>query len=292
MVKLRFWGVAALIGLLIAMGIWLVTKDTKSEEFVYKDNGNLYWIELTSRKGEVKGTFHQQKLIDEVGKEPFIDDKEYTFTGETTEKGFEFRVSDDTENMKFDAWYSEENLFVQEQSESEATLFLSATEEKLDEYEKELQQELQIAIDQSEEKFNNFIRTFFSELRSIYGFLYSTENGNYQLFVKIDEALLEGELSGSLLKVEDTGDENNPLEEATYELNGITDGHILKFYTTVDGQKTKIEGNFHKDASSFDLSFWKTNQKLTFHAVTEEEYKKSYEEFKTKVENRKSDKQN
>jgi len=147
------------------------------------------------------------------------------------------------------------------------------------------------ALDQSEEKENTRLKTFFSELKSVYGYLYSTENGKFQLFIKIDEALLQGELAGSLLIMEvDTEDKNNPYEERRYVLNGITDGHMVKFITTVDGKKATLEGHFIKGATSFDLSFWKTDEKLVFNAVTEEEFKQSYEEFKTKVKNRKDNK--
>ncbi|MCJ8007122.1 hypothetical protein ACFFF5_06410 [Lederbergia wuyishanensis] len=281
--KLKYLGVAVLIVLLMGAAVWLVTF-MKSEEFVYKDNGMLHWIEMTSRNGKIKGTYHQKEIIDEIGEVPFIEEKKYSFTGKTTENGFELVLKSGGENRQFDASYSEGDLFFREHGKSDAKLFQSIRKKELDDYEKELQEELQVAIDESEEKFKSFIRTFFSELKSIYGYLYTAENGEYQLFVKIDEALLEGELSGSLLMMQQTGEKNNPYEEIRYELNGITDGHMLQFYTTVDGKSTKMKGNFHGDASSFDLSFWEANQKLTFNAVTKEQFKKNYDEFKAKVQ--------
>jgi hypothetical protein len=134
----------------------------------------------------------------------------------------------------------------------------------------------------SEENENNRLKKFFSDLASVYGYLYSTENGSYQLFVKIDEALLEGELTGSLLLMAYTEDTNNHYKETRYVLNGITDGHMVEFFTTVDGKKTKLKGNFYEGATGFDLSFWATEQELSFHAVTEEEFKQSYDGFKIK----------
>lgn len=151
---------------------------------------------------------------------------------------------------------------------------------------------LNTALDQSEEKEKTRLKTFFSEMKSVYGYLYSTENGKFQLFIKIDEALLQGELAGSLLMMEvDTEDKNNSYEESRYVVNGITDGHMVKFITTVDGKKTTLEGHFIKSATSFNLSFWKTDEKLVFNAVTEKQFKQSYEEFKTKVENRRNNNQ-
>ncbi|WP_155982670.1 hypothetical protein [Paucisalibacillus sp. EB02] len=74
---------------------------------------------------------------------------------------------------------------------------------------------------------------------------------------------------------------DNSYEESTYVLYGITDGLMIEFHTTVEGKTMKLEGNFHQeDASSFDLSFWASTHNLLFHAVTEEEYKQRYEEYK------------
>lgn len=148
-------------------------------------------------------------------------------------------------------------------------------------------QELQIAMDQSEEKEKERLNKFFSELDRVYGYLYSSENSSFQLFIKIDEALREGELTGSLMMVAETGSEDNTYEETNYVLNGITDGHMVEFFTTVDGKAVKLEGRFYEEATGFDLSFWATDEKLSFHAVTEEEFDRSSKEFKTRHKNKK-----
>ena len=200
-----------------------------------------------------------------------MEEKKYPLTGEATEKGYQFRVNNDGEIMTFEARFSGANLLVQKQGEKDNKLYKAVDEEELDKYVKAIQQELQIAIDQSEEKENDRLNKFFSELDSIYGYLYSAEDGSFQLFLKIDEAYHQGELEGSLIMMVD-----NPYEEVWYELNGITDGLMVEFFTTVDGKETKLKGNFHEDATSFDLSFWTTDEKLSFHAVTEKEFKQSY----------------
>ena len=286
MKRLKYWGVTAVIGLLIGVAFWWATSEVKdrkdplnkSDAFVYSDNGILYWFELTSRKGKVEGKLHQQKFIEEIGKEPFMEEKKFPLTGETTEKGYEFKVNNGGEIMTFDAWFSGPHLLVQKQGEKDNKLYNPVDQEELDEYVKAIQ------FYHSEEKEKNRIKKFFSELDSVYGYLYSTENGSFQLFLKIDEALLQGELTGSLLMMTSTGNKNNSYEETRYVLNGITDGQMVRFFTTVDGKETRLKGNFHEAATGFDLSFWTTNQKLSFHAVTEEEFKRSYEEFKTKAQ--------
>jgi hypothetical protein len=170
------------------------------------------------------------------------------------------------------------NLFVKKQGEKDNLLFEAMDHKQLDKKRKTLQQELELAIYHSEEKENNRLRKFFTDLRNVYGYLYSSEKESFQLFIKIDEALLEGELSGSLLVLEHTENINNPYEETKYILNGITDGLMLELSTIVDGKETRLKGDFHGDAFGFDLSFWKTTNQLSFHAVTEEEFNQSYEE--------------
>ncbi|MFJ8248064.1 hypothetical protein [Peribacillus asahii] len=292
MKKLKYWGVAVVIGLLIGVAFWWATSEGKdrkdplnqSDAFVYSDNGILSLFELTSQKGKVEGTLHQQKIIEEAGKVPFIEEKKSPLTGEITEKGYEFKVNNGGNIMTFNAWFSKGNLVVQKQGEKDTEVYKAVDQEELDKYVKALQQDLQMAIYHSEEKEKNRLRKFFSDLDSVYGYLYSAENGSFQLFVKIDEALLQGELTGSLLMMTDTGSKTNPYEETRYVLNGITDGLIVRFFTTVDGKETKLEGNFHNGATGFNLSFWTTNQSLSFQAVTEEEFKRKYEEFKTKAQ--------
>ena len=87
------------------------------------------------------------------------------------------------------------------------------------------------------------IRQFFAELRNVCGFLYTAPDGSKQYFIKIDEALLEGELTGSLLATVNTGNEQNPFKETTYPINGITDGRLLNFYTNIDGKSKKLDGH-------------------------------------------------
>lgn len=292
MKKLKYLGVAAVIGLLIGVAISWATSEAKnrkdplnqSEAFMYSDNGILYLFELTSRNGKVKGNLQQLKIIEESGKEASIEEKKYSLTGETLESGYAFNVKNGGEMMKLDAWFSEKNLAVQKLGENDVKLYKAVDHEELDKYVNAIQQELETIIYHAEEKEKKRIRKFFSELDSVYGYLYSSVNGKFQLFIKIDESTLQGDVTGSLLMMSDTGNKHNPYEEIKYVLNGITDGHMVMFFTTVDGKETKLKGNFHEAATDFDLSFWTTDQKLSFHAVTEKEFKHRYEEFKKKAE--------
>jgi hypothetical protein len=282
--------VLVVIGLLIGVVWWGLSiledrKDplNKADSFVYSDSGSLYWFEVSSRKGKVEGIYHQQEVIEEVGKVPYLEEKKSSITGKTTVNGYEFKIKSDGNILKYHAWFSGENLLVQKHGEINNILFEAVDEENLDENIKALQKDLETAIYHAEEKENNRLRNFFTDLKSVYGYLYSNENDTFQLFINIDEALLQGEIFGSLLLMNHNGDKKNRYQETKYHFNGITDGIMVEIFTLVDGKETSMTGNFHGDASSFDLSFWKSDQKLSFQAVTEEEFHQKYVEFKTKA---------
>lgn len=257
----------------------------KTDAFVYSTDGTLYWFELNSRKDKVEGKFYQQQIVEEIGEVPFIDKNEFSLTGRKTDKGYELLASTDEESKTFDASLTDTEFLVTEQGQNQPLSFSPVKKEKLKEYISNLEGELQITIDGAEEKEKNRIRTFFSELNSVYGYLYSEEGKDFQLFFKLEEALLQGELSGTLLVMTHTGNEVKPYEETTYELNGITDGLILQLYTVVDEQETKLEGDFIDATVGFHLSFWNTDEKLLFNTVTEDEFQQKYDQFKLKAQN-------
>jgi hypothetical protein len=279
------------MGLLIGVVFWWgfsIFEDrkdplNKADSFVYSDSGSLYWFEVSSRKGKVEGFYHQQEVIEEVGKVPYLEEKKSPINGKTTENGYEFKINSDGDILKYHAWFSGGNFLVQKHGEINNLSFEAVDQVKLDENIKALQKDLEKAIYHAEEKENSRLRNFFTDLRSVYGYLYSRENETFQLFIKIDEALLQGEISGSLLLMNHNGDKTNRYDETKYDFNGITDGIMVEIFTLVDGKETSMTGSFHGDASSFDLSFWKSDQKLSFQAVTEEEFHQKYEEFKTKA---------
>lgn len=275
--KLLYWSAGTIVLLII---LWWITLKiitlndplNKADAFVYSDDDIVHWFELTTKHGgKIEGSQNQQKYIT-VGETPVIEGKEYPLTGEKTDKGYTFIVDQHGNMTEFEAWFSGPHLSVQKQGEKEIKLYNPVNKEELDGYIKANQDYY------SEEQEKNKAHEFFTELREIYGFLYSSKNGTLQLFIKIDEALLEGELSGSLLMREKTG---KTVKETTYELSGITDGLMVNIFINVDGKTNKLEGNFHSP-TEFDLSFWTSEQELSFHAITEENFLQMYEEFKNK----------
>lgn len=276
-----------LLCLIVIVSLWWAISDAKMKKeplnqpdaFAYRDNGLLNWFELTSKKGKIEGKLHQQSIVDEVGRVPFIDERTYSLTGEVVDQDYVFRVNQDGNTVIYDARLTDSNLLVTKRGENEDTLFKAVNTEDLQHYNELLREQLQEVLYHSEKKEKDRIKNFFNELKSYYGYVYQDEA--VALLITFDEALLEGELAGSLLKVTHKEDINNQYEEVSYELNGITDGLMIKLYTTVDGKDRTLEGHFNGDASQFDATFWMKDEKITFQAVNEEEFNKMFEELKT-----------
>ncbi|WP_026909359.1 hypothetical protein [Paucisalibacillus globulus] len=282
-VKYVVIGVLAMV-LIVSLG-WLIS-DAKEKSamksqpdiFLFQNQGELHWMELTIQKEKLKGKLHQQFIIEEPGQDPVLEEKTYSLKGEKSGNNYELILNKDGDKTIYQATLREGNLFIQLQGDSDGKLYKAADKEELQVTINELQDEFDSLIYHAEYKEKERIRKFFNDLKSIYGFLYTDEEQSFQLFIKIDEALLEGEVSGSLVMMTN---KNNAYEETTYALNGITDGLMIEFHTTVDGKAMKLEGNFHQeDASSFDLSFWESEDNVLFQAVTEDEFNQRNEEYR------------
>lgn len=254
----------------------------QSDAFVYAENSVLQWFDLSIRNETIKGTFNEKKIIEEIGKVPVLAEHTYKVTGTSTTNGYELQVQKDGSLEKYDAWFANDQFHIRSHIDGEIKILKGVKENELKKYMDDLQEQLDIAVYHSEKKEKDRIQKFFNDLRSKYGFLYRSDDESFQVFIKIDEAYLEGELSGTLTLMEKIDGQENPYKETKYEINGITDGLMINLYTTVDGKTVKMEGNFPNGADSFLLTFWMTEKEIMFLSVTEEEYKQSYEEFKTK----------
>lgn len=274
------WQFAVLAVLLIGIVFWFVFNFTgSSKTYVFSDEDSLYWFELSSRGDKVDGEFFQWELIQEVGQVPFLEKKEASVTGEKTEEGYTIKVDMDGEKLAFDIKYSGEDLLVSNQAEEGVNLYKPVEKESLTDYQNAINAQYEEAIYHAEYKENQRLRNFFDAFNAAYGYLHIAADGEFLVFLQIDEAHLEGEVMGSLQVIEQTGDTNSPFKETEYPVNGITDGLILRLYTDIDGESMKLEGEFIEPAESFELTFWKSSEKIRFDVVTEEEYKKLSEEF-------------
>ncbi len=289
--KRKGWSVIVLFGVFVGVVffgmIFLIEerKDPllKSDVFVFHDINILHWFEFTSREGKLSGKLFQQEIIQKQEELPFMEEKEYAVIVETTEKGYLLKAQNGKESKVFDAWISGENLKVQKQRTKEYKVYESMNKKERDDHVKALQHDLEIGLDQTEWLEKKRFAQFVSEVESIYGYLSTADNGSTQLFLTIDEALLQGEVTASLSVITKSKSDKDQYEERKYILYGITDGFMVEFYTTLDGKETKLKGEFYGNASGFDLSFWTTNEKLSFHAVSKEMFRQQYNTYKSKT---------
>jgi hypothetical protein len=241
------------------------------DAYVFTDNGMIHYFEINSRYGKVNGKLHELTLVEVSGTPPFIKEEEYRIKGKKTGKGYEFKVNMRGENISFDAYFTGPHLSVKKQGEKDRILYNPVDREELETYVDAL------LVYYEEEKEKNSRKKFFDDLKSIYGYMYSSEDGSYHLLLKIDEALQHGgEITGSLLMLTSAGDKNKPYQESKFVWNGITDGKIIELFTIVDGKEIKLEGSFLDSTASFDLSFWMNDEKIVFNEVSEKEFMRIY----------------
>lgn len=273
-------GTAAVLAMILIGGVvWWAISQKETKIYVHSDEGVLMWLELSGGNHNIDGTLHHHQIIEEPGIEPFMEKKEYTLSGTKTENGFTLTAVYHDETRNFTGKLSGTD-FVLTEREKNPLKFAAVSKQELEGFIKKLEEELEDAVYHAEEREKTRIRQFFAELRNVCGFLYTAPDGSKQYFIKIDEALLEGELTGSLLATVNTGNEQNPFKETTYPLNGITDGRLLNFYTNIDGKSKKLDGHFEDGVTGFHLSLWDSDEKLFFEAVTEEEYAQKSAAFK------------
>ncbi|WP_010098897.1 hypothetical protein [Ornithinibacillus scapharcae] len=287
MSKLKKWVLILFSGMLIILLLWWLLPEKQEEEavYLYRERGHLTWLELTSQHDKVNGKLYQKKVVEEVGQVPYMEENEFTLAGEETEAGYTFTLKQDKKTIEVKANLVDSKLSLDIPGEEGSKQLRLVTIEELTEQQEAIQADLDDALYHMEKKEKDRIAKFVSDFTSVYGYLYAEDNKPYQLFLRIDEALLQGEVTAELLLMERTEDENQPYKETRYPMNGISDGLILKLYTDVDGVSTLLEGRFHDSVESFDLSFWLTDEKLLFREVTEEEFNQKYDEFKTNAMN-------
>jgi hypothetical protein len=277
MKRVKYVGVGLIIVVLIAVLLWWMTLG-RTETFLHHASGELSWFDISIQKDKFEGKLHHHKIMEEPGQVPYIEEMVYSMKGEkVSEAEYELVVYRNGGIELYQAKLKDGDLSIQLDGEN-SKIYTPVQNEELQTHLSELQEEFDNVMYHAEYKEDERIRKFFNEFRSPYGYLYTNEDQTLQMLIKIDEALLEGEVSGSLLMMKKIGD---TYTETTYELNGITDGLMIRLYMTVDGEDTILAGNFYDgNASNFDLSLWETDEKVVFHAVTEEEYNQHYEEFK------------
>lgn len=266
--NLKYLGVPIVVLLILGITIHnliIYVKDKKEPlnnyyAFVYPDNAKVKWFELKSRNGKIQGEYHEKSIGKDNGKKQPLKEKIYPVVGKVTRNGYEFNVKQNENYNRYSAKFVGPHLSIRKKTDKENKLYNSVNQKELNNYIEALKDYYK------EENEQKQIREFFSKLRNVYGYLHSDINDKMKLFIKIDEALLEGELTGSLTIIDKEG------KETKYNFNGITDGNKLRFYTKVNNKETKLEGKFYNGVERFDLTYWETNKKMMFRSITEKEF--------------------
>ncbi|WP_027725136.1 hypothetical protein [Tuberibacillus calidus] len=271
--KRLFWIV---IGLIVTISVfWFIgesyfskTAGSQAKIFIYRDDHQLWWLSLTGRSHDVSGEYYRWTIQEKAGSPPTWQKQADSVTGKVTDDGYQLLMNRNGTKETFSAKYVDGKLMVK------GFPLTPVSQSKLKSYQQAFKEDWEQTVYVAEQKENERLDRFFSDLRKVYGYLYAPDNSQEWLFLKVEEALREGEWSCTLQVVE-----KKPHRTTTYHLNGITDGLMAKLYTTVDGKSVTLEGKFRNVAKDLELTYWKTGETVHFQAVNETEYQKRWRSF-------------
>ena len=276
-----------MIAILLVLGLivvnWAIKEKDKELDFpailMHKEAGVLMWVELEkANKAQVTGRFNQWIQVEDEGKESHIDVRPSMINANYKKNEYKWNVMDDGEKHTYHGWVSDGKFLVQPEGETEPTTLHPVDEATLQAEQTALEQAVESTDEDAEYKEKNRLKHFFEKLNNVYGFVYASEDNHLQLFIKIDEALLEGEVSGLLTVTEWDADEQT-YQEKVYEANGITDGRMLEWFVEKEEESVKLEGSIQEEARWLELSYWNADQPLDYIAVTKDEYELRHKEF-------------
>ncbi|WP_042143774.1 hypothetical protein [Paucisalibacillus sp. EB02] len=140
--------------MLIIVSLWWLISEANEKKaamnqpeiFIFHDQGELHWFELTIQEENLEGRFHQQMIIDEPGQVPVLEEKIYQLKGEKHNNEYEITVNKGEEITIYNAKLREGDLFVRSQGNSDGIFYKVATKE-----------ELQTHINGLKEEFDNIM---------------------------------------------------------------------------------------------------------------------------------------
>ncbi|MGE6630612.1 hypothetical protein [Bacillus sp. NPDC077027] len=293
--KLKVWIVAIIVVLLVGAGGWTAYQATAqknslnhSHAFAYKTKDHLSWFKVTETKGKVTGHLNE-KFVKESFLEPELFEDQYDLSGKVIESGYEFQVKQGKENVTYEVRFSGKDLSVKKQGEKKSKIYKAIDQKKLTTYQKAIQDRYDELEYTAEFRQDQYRRNFTEKFNAAYGYIYTAQDGSYQLFLTIDEALREGEWSGSLLVTTVPGVDCKPYKETTYEAFGLANGYTFHMFTDplVKDMQKSIKGTVDAEAKVIEIPFWKKGGMLKLKVVTEKQYKKQVEAFKKQAEEKK-----
>ncbi|MDG3044908.1 hypothetical protein OE903_17270 [Bacillus sp. B6(2022)] len=86
-------------------------------------------------------------------------------------------------------------------------------------------------MDDTENRFHDYVRNFIKKVTGAYGYLYTAEDGSYQLFLKVKRMYMQSEWAGSFLMRKVPGDGGEPYKETKHTAGGVSDGIMFDLST-------------------------------------------------------------
>lgn len=294
----KIWIVAILAVLIMGAVSWIAYQANakksvlnQSYAFAYKTKDHVNWFKVTEKKGKVTGHLNETILEENPKRhfDPNLFINKYKLTGKTIENGYEFQVKQGKETVTYEVHPVEKDLSVKKQGEKQSITYKAVDQTKLRAVQKDIHDRYDELMDDTENRFYDYVRNFIKKVTGTYGYLYTSEDGSYQLFLQVKLMHIESEWSGSFLMRTVPGDSSETYKETKYEARGISDGMMfdLVTYPGIGTENDFIVGETDRDATSIKLPFKMAGGTIEFKAVTKEEYQEQTEAFKKQAEEKK-----
>ncbi|MBD3861477.1 hypothetical protein IEE86_17265 [Bacillus sp. 28A-2] len=293
MSKSNIW-IAALLAVLVIGAVgWTayqaITKKSSlnhSYAFAYKTKDRVSWFKLTEKKGKVTGHLNET-ILEENPKRHFDPNlliNKYKLTGKAIENGYEFQVKQGKDTVTYEVHLAEKDLSVKKQGEKQSITYNAIDQQKLRAVQQDIHVRYEELMDDTENRFHDYVRNFIKKVTGAYGYLYTAEDGSYQLFLKVKRMYMQSEWAGSFLMRKVPGDGGEPYKETRHTAGGISDGMMFDLSTYPAIEKGFILGETDRDATSIKFPFKMAGGTIEFKAVTKEEYQEQAEAFKKQAE--------
>ncbi|MCW4645645.1 hypothetical protein ABEX69_04455 [Bacillus safensis] len=299
MSKSKIWFVAVLAVLVLGAVSWSAYQAigkksalNQSYAFAQKTKEGVNWFKVTERKGKVTGHLNETILEEspEMHFDPNLFKHKYQLTGKAIENGYEFEVKRGKDSVMYEVHVAGKDLYVKKQGENKSITYKAVDQKKLNAYQKAIQDRYDELIDDSETRFYDYLRDYIKKVTGAYGYLYTAEDGSYQLFLQVKHMHIESEWSGAFLMRTVPGDGGEPYKETKHKASGVSDGIMfdISTYPQIEEHKTGIiVGSTNRGAKSIKLPLKIAGGIVEFKPVSKQEYQKQSEAFKKQAEEKK-----
>ncbi|MDM5165067.1 hypothetical protein INQ56_18765 [Bacillus altitudinis] len=292
MSKSKIWIMSIVAVLLIGGGGWIAYQAIAKKSglnhpyaFAYKTHDRVNWFKVTERNGKVTGHLNETILEENPKRhyDPNLFINKYQLTGKSIENGYEFYVKQGKETVTYEVHLAEKDLSVKKQGEKHSITYKAVDQKNLRAVQQDIHTRYEKLMDDTENRFHDYVRNFIKKVTGAYGYLYTAEDGSYQLFLKVKRMYMQSEWAGSFLMRKAPGDGGEPYKETKHTAGGVSDGMMFDLSTYPAIEKGFILGETDRDATYIKFPFKMAGGTIEFKAVTKEEYQEQTEAFKKKA---------